>query len=72
MKIILEETSKQMPIENQVFNENPKKVKYISEKDLRKSVKILSNLFQKNAEHELFGHMKDVDLSVFVSRVLSK
>lgn len=72
MKIILEGTSEQIPIENQAFSENPQNAKYISEKDLRKAVEFLSHLFQKNADHELFGHMKDVELSSFVSRVLSE
>lgn len=72
MKVVLEGTSEQIPIENQAFSESPQKVKYISEKDLRKAVEFLSHLFQKNAGHELFGHMKDVELSSFVGRVLSK
>ncbi len=72
MRIILEGTSEQIPIENQAFSENPQKVKYISEKDLRKAVEFLSYLFHKNAGHELFGHMKDVELSSFVNRILSK
>lgn len=50
----------------------PRNVKYVSEKDLREAVKKLSDLFQNNSKHTIFGHMKDVELSVFIDRILSK
>lgn len=53
-------------------NKNSQDTKYVSEKDLRKVTEILSNLFQKNSKHKIFGYMKDIELSVFVDRILSK
>lgn len=78
MEVILEEMLEEKAntanaIENrELDNKNPQDTKYVSEKDLRKVTEILSNLFQKNSKHKIFGYMKDIELSVFIDRILSK
>ncbi len=76
MKIIIEGSAEEMPdlikgVQNQVLGKSPQDVKYISEKDLRKAVEYLSDYFKKHSKMTVFGNMPDVELSVFVERILS-
>lgn len=77
MKIIIEGSAEEMPdlikgVQNQVLGKRPQDVKYISEKDLRKAVEYLSDYFKKHSKMTVFGNMPDVELSVFVEKILSK
>ena len=77
MKIIIEGSAEEMPdlikeVQNQVLAKRPQDVKYISEKDLRKAVEYLSDYFKKHSKMTVFGNMPDVELSVFVEKILSK
>ena len=77
MKIIIEGSAEEMPdlikeVQNQVVGKRPQDVKYISEKDLRKAVEYLSDYFKKYSKMTIFGNMPDVELSVFIEKILSK